>query len=163
MPQGSPSLAGGWHLGWAVVFAANLIFPMLLGWGETRDGGRTGMFAAVALLWLAGHLAIVRRPGLRLVLVAGGVCTAVTQLCPVLQFMAGAISLDVVGHPVVDRPEDGQPDPGPLSDGQGFAATLLTGAQLLVVATLCGLVIRGFRPAAGAESGASDASAGGPV
>ena len=49
------------HLAWGLVFAANLVVPLRLGWVVTEDGGRAGAAAAVASL-LLGSLRVVARP-----------------------------------------------------------------------------------------------------
>lgn len=45
-----------WPVIWTAIYVANLILPLLLGWGVTSDGGRIGMICAIAALWAFGLL-----------------------------------------------------------------------------------------------------------
>jgi hypothetical protein len=129
-----------WHVAWAVVFLANLIAPLLLAWSMTEGEARFGMFAAVALVWVSGHLAIARAAGWRLILVGGGFCVALSQLFPILQVFAGLLSLTAIHYGFAT-------DPFSFTAPAAFLATVLTAAQLLVTAVGCGVVVEaGCRP-----------------
>jgi hypothetical protein len=144
----------GWHLAWAAVFAANLVVPVMLGWEVTRRGGRGGLVGAVVLLWVAGHLLVARVPAIGQAVVLGGLVTAATQVYPMLQGMAGVTSLWMVewlSNPAAGREMflDG------MNDATAFAATLLTAAQVGVVALVCGPVVRAAAELAGDVFGLS--------
>ena len=127
-----------WQATWPIVLAANLIVPSMFGLEVTRGGGRWGMGLAIALVWLSGHLACARFKVLGPRLVIGGVFVGLSQFYPVLQIMAGSSSLDFVSWAGMAGGEfAGMPDR--LTEFGGFLATLLTGGQLLFVATLVGL------------------------
>jgi len=132
-----------WHLAWAVVLAANLIVPALLGWEVSRQGGRGGLVTAALVLWAAGHLLLARVPAIGEPVVLGGVVTALTQFFPVLQMMAGLTSLWVVER-VSGVPDADRPFSGGMTDAKAFAATLFTAAQVGVVALVFGPVVRLF-------------------
>jgi hypothetical protein len=132
-----------WHLAWVTVLAANLVLPAQLGWEVTRGGGRLGLVAAVVLLWAAGHLLLARGPALGEPLVLGGVVTAAAQFFPVLQLMAGLTSLWVVER-LTGPPEAHLPFGSGLTDAKAFAATILTAAQVAIVALVFGPVVRLF-------------------
>lgn len=132
-----------WHPAWAAVLAANLIVPAPLGWEVTRDGDRGGLVGGVALLWAAGHLLLARVPAAGRPVVLGGVVTALTQLFPVLQIMAGLTSLWVVRMASDPDPDpDGGMSARGMTDAEAFAATLLTAAQVGMVALVCGPFVR---------------------
>ena len=128
MPRAGPLFAWNWHFAWAGVFSANLIVPLWLGWEITRNGGRVGMFIAIAVLLASSLLALSRRPELRKSVVAGGVFTALTQVLPLVQMAAGLLSLSVVDQCCFEA--------------GGFLVTILTAGLLLVAALACGVIIR---------------------
>jgi hypothetical protein len=130
------------RLGWAAVFAANLIVPLLLGCMVTAGGGRAGMLVAMGLLWLLGHEGSGRVRNVGFVLIGGGSGVALSQLFPFLQFFAGMFSLTVgqrLGL-VVEAETTGELG--------GFLVTLMTGSLLIAVAALLGLVLRVVFPPA---------------
>ncbi len=78
---------------WPLVFVLNMIVPVLLGWGMTRDQGRLGMFAASAVLLSMGWWLCVAKNSLARRMIVGGLLTALSQFIPVLQFGAGLVSV----------------------------------------------------------------------
>src|SRR3954465_10442095 len=82
-----------WHHAWTAVLAANLVVPMGFASSVIGKGGRAGMALAVGVLWLAGDMAGSLSRRTRSALLYGGVVVALTQLLPLLQMIAGAISL----------------------------------------------------------------------
>jgi hypothetical protein len=81
-----------------------------------------------------GHLVVASISGWRIILVGGGFCIALSQLFPILQMFAGLLSLVVVHRGLVT-------DSYSLTAPAAFLVTMLTGAQLLVAALGCGIVV----------------------
>jgi hypothetical protein len=128
---------GPWPIAWLIVYAINLIMPLRMSGEVLGTGGRVGMWVAVVFLWLIGHLVCVWSKDIARVLVAGGACVGVSQFCPLLQILAGMISIQIVetlGQGTVRN----EFHPTELTELGGFLATCLTGAQLLLAAALFG-------------------------
>ena len=89
---------------------------------------------------LLGHLGCARSRKLAFLLVAGGMCVGLSQLCPSLYIIVGAISQEITVR-VLHLPVDphGLAHFSTLSGG--FLMTLLSGGQLLAAALLCGQLI----------------------
>jgi hypothetical protein len=128
----------GWLFAWTLIYAANLIVPLMFAKEVTRDGGQIGMFAAVGMYWVLGLAGCVGYRRVAPVLVIGGGVIAATQVWPFLHMIVGLISLLICSMPLDSGL--GKPILGELKI---FAVTILTGGQLLAVAALCGYVIMG--------------------
>ncbi|TWT73472.1 hypothetical protein Pla123a_38080 [Posidoniimonas polymericola] len=131
-------------VGWPVVYALNIIVPLMFGWGMTEQAGRVGMFVAMAVVlaggwWLAPRHAWVGRR-----LIVGAVITALSQVIPILHIYIGMASIAIVtsvGSLVAGEPLDA-PLSGPLrSETAGFAVTVLVGGSLIVCSLVFGLVL----------------------
>jgi hypothetical protein len=130
-----------WAVVWTLVFAGNLVVPLLFGWDMTEGAGRVGMALAVPLLWLAGLLGAGRSARCRPAAIAGGICVGLSQVFPLLHFATGVVSLGVTKQLLWGPPILGEVGgPRLASVSEGFLATLLTGGLLLVAAASCGLV-----------------------
>ncbi|MBA4192617.1 MAG: hypothetical protein C0467_32010 [Planctomycetaceae bacterium] len=120
-----------------VVFVANLIVPLFLGWEATGDGGRVGMVAATAVVLLLTLLVVPKWSELRMILVAGGIFTAVAQTLPLIQIIVGIMSVQTVRHLGFVQ-EYGYR----LTELGGFLATLLTACMMLAAAFMSGVFLR---------------------
>jgi hypothetical protein len=92
------------------------------------------MIVGMLAVWLCGHLVVTRVASVRGVLLLGGVCTALSQVFPLLQIVAGATALEAV--PLHES--------GPEVEAAAFVVTIFTAGQILVVALICGSMIRGL-------------------
>lgn len=126
---------------WPVVFAGNMVVPLLFGWEITRDSdsGRVGMGAAAAVLLAAGWALAVWRPVWARLLLIGGTVVGCTQIFPVLQLLVGMFVIGVASELGVIG---GALGPGLTTEWEGFVVTLAVGSILLscaaVVAWLAG-------------------------
>lgn len=134
------------HLAWVAVFAANLIVPLLFGWGMAGPRGRSGLVAAAALILGLGSGLCYYRRDLAAPLVVGATLVALTQLFPLLQILAGVVGVGIVRSlGLMGGGGDGPPQIlGPLG---GFVVTLVTGGILIAVSAGAGLFLRFFTPA----------------
>jgi hypothetical protein len=125
---------------WPIVFGLNLVIPLLLGWDMTREHGRIGVFLAAALLLTSGWAVCYARPSVARRLILGSTLTALSQLFPILQIVAGCIAVAVadsfalLGH-------GGHGGPAQFSEPGGFIVTLLVGCILLTFAGTTGWVL----------------------
>ena len=122
---------------WRCVYVANLIFPLLMGWMATREGGGIGMFIGIVAVFALGHrLCFIARRAM-LAVVYGGWVVALFQLAPILHIFAGIVGV-WVAHGFEDVTKRDQVN----TVLGGFLATIVTGGILIVVATALGLVIQ---------------------
>jgi hypothetical protein len=125
-----------WQIWWTLIFVANLPIALLLGGTQTDRFGRLGMATAIVLVWLLGLFGTRLSKDFARILVPGSACVVPLQFFPILHIFAGAFAVETTER-FVHRPPH-----MPLSGAGGFCATIFTGAQLIFVAMLCGLVIR---------------------
>lgn len=130
------------YIAWGVVFAGNLLIPLLVGWGVTQKGGRWGMLAAVALLFVVGCWLCAAVPRVAKALLVGSVAVGLTQAIPVLQLMAGIAALGLVELLRLDTFNNSSF--GITNELSGFIVTLATGGLLMTAALVAGLAIRGL-------------------
>lgn len=128
---------------WLALFAVNGIVPLWFGYHLTELGGRVGMVAGVAALLALWVLVVPRVPRVRAALVPGSVALALSQVYPLLQGVAGLLSLLLVGYTDFLNPHAGPADMhlSRLNDVTAFVATLSTGVILWVFAVVLGFVI----------------------
>jgi hypothetical protein len=107
---------------------------------EAAAGRRIGLVLAVALIWLLGMFWLGRTAPLRRHTLVGGICVAATQVYPILHFIAGLVSMMIMSW-LLRQPVDEIGLPRQMTELAGFLVTLLTGAQLLLVAGVCGVVV----------------------
>ncbi|WP_406696284.1 hypothetical protein V5E97_35375 [Singulisphaera sp. Ch08] len=146
-PQGP---RGGllWHHVWTAIFAANLVAPMWFAsslWDDGKQLGEIGMAMAIAILWLLGDIAGARSRDMRLMLIAGGIIVAISQFFPLLQMVAGVVSLTLVAWISGSSTTDFGTPQEQLSSLEYFLATLFTGSLLLLASCLAGLPFRWLR------------------
>ncbi|MCA1686781.1 MAG: hypothetical protein LC745_12600 [Planctomycetia bacterium] len=130
-----------WHFAWAVVFGVNLIVPLIFGSGVARGAAWLGVALAIPLMLILGHLLCARSRHLRVILVTGGVCVGLSQVMPMLQFLAGMTSFMVTIRLLGLPPDDDTRGPEILTAPGGFLMTVLTGGQLMIAALVCGKVV----------------------
>jgi hypothetical protein len=115
---------------WVLVFVSNLYIPLWLGWEFTELGGRSGMLAGIAALFVGSQTVIWLREWVWRFLLPGGVIVSLTQCFPVLQCLAGFASLTLLGVT------------GRLTESDAFLATMLTGGILMLAALAIGWCAR---------------------
>ena len=120
---------------WTLVFVANLLVPLMLGWSTTRNHGRVAMFVAIVMLWFVGDNAGKKGRTLGSGLLVGGVVVGLSQIYPFLQLIAGLIALTVAKQLGQANEEFDV-----TSELGGFIATTVTGGLLMAAA----LIIYGF-------------------
>lgn len=134
--------------GWPVVFAANMIVPLLIGLDVTREGGLTGLVIACALLLVAGWVFYYLRPQSMRTVLLGAAMLAVTQIFPILQIVAGLGALlvvETIGLPV--SPQSWSPSPPPVVlDLSIFWITCQTAITLILLAIALGAFAGIFLP-----------------
>lgn len=127
---------------WLAVFALNLPLPLYLGAGATSGAGITGMISAVAVIFLSGMWLCWRFPRLVRIMTTGGFLTALSQIVPVLHFIAGLIGFGVADSLHLLEDDSGF---GKISTARflaGFTVTAVTAVILLVTAAVSGAVVR---------------------
>jgi hypothetical protein len=146
-----------WAARWTIVFALNLIVPLLLGWDMMRlTGGRDGLILATAMLWATGFWIGWRTRDGRFVLLTGGIFVALTQFYPILQVMAAIAGWCVARgiifswFPPGSEIHEFAHTRFPLSPGlHGFTVTIITGGLLIVAAIVLGWVAKPIAKLAG--------------
>jgi hypothetical protein len=123
---------------WVIVFLLNLPFPILLGWQICDRDGQVGMVTMLALMlafssWL---VSANRWYGRRLII--GGICVAVSQFFPVLQFYVGMLGMyfvEALGLPPRQNPNNDDFAPWlQLNLPAAMFLTLFGGFVLMLVA-----------------------------
>ena len=133
---------------WTFVFGANLIVPLLFGWGLTQDHGRTGMLVALVGFLSAGWAFCFSRPIAARKLIAGSVITGVSQVFPVLHIIAGTMALEIALRFGFVAINDASPMGHDVSgEAGGFLLTLIVGCTLLVCAAGAGQLLGFLLPA----------------
>lgn len=124
---------------WMVVFALNMIMPGLLGWIVTSDQGRLGMIAGALLMLCGGWTVCYYRPAIAAKTILGAVPIALSQLFPILQFIAGMIGFalaDGLGLSIDDELV------GPITSELGsLVVTVVTGSILITEAAVVGWLL----------------------
>ncbi|RUL87884.1 hypothetical protein [Tautonia sociabilis] len=135
-------------VGWLAVLLVNLPVPLMFGsWITDRDG-TIGMGAAVVLLAGVGGWAILRSFRVGLALIVGGSAVALSQVVPMLQFVAGMIGVSLAKAIGLAEPGPWEEPtvPGVLGAAGGFVVTVVTGTLLLAVSLGIGLVLQVITP-----------------
>jgi len=133
---------------WTFVFAANLIVPLLFGWGLTQDHGRTGRLVALVGFLGAGCAFCLSRPIAARKSIAGSVITGVSQVFPILHIISGEITLEITlrfGFVVINNASPMGHDVS--GQAEGFLLTLIVGCTLLVCAAGAGQLLGFLLPA----------------
>jgi hypothetical protein len=139
-----PSHSRELQWGWFVVLLANLPVPLFFGFLVTSMAGAFGMIAGLVVVWLIGHGFVARVSAVREPLMVGGAFVALSQLIPLVQFVAGALALHAItGRDLVRALAVDGCVAAMFADG--FAVTMLTAAFLTVVALAVGFVLRAAR------------------
>jgi hypothetical protein len=139
-----------WFGGWTLLYAANLIVPLMFGSSITADGGRAGMWLVVATLWAAGFAAGYRWGEMRRALAVGGILAALTQIYPLPHMFAGLLALAAWRRLAGEAPNE-YPHDTLHSDLGGFAVTLMSGGLAMVFAIMVGFLLISVRRGREAE------------
>ncbi|HEY2412789.1 MAG TPA: hypothetical protein VGI40_11130 [Pirellulaceae bacterium] len=133
-------------LWWPVVFGANLIVPVLLGWQIAREYGRFGMCLTSFLFLAAGWALCCLRPAIARRLIAGSAVFAISQLFPLIQMVSGIVAVGAVEWLGLG---DDRGDMGistiPTFLG-GCLATAIVGIILLSIAGVLGFIVSFLLP-----------------
>ncbi len=133
-----------WRIAWTVVFALNLIVPLNFALGMTHGLAWIGVAVGTALMLGLGHLAGARSRTVAFDLVAGGVCVGLSQVFPILQFIAGILSNPITSFLLgLDVSDDKGPNFTTVHEG--FLMTTLTAVFLIGAALVSGHVIGWLR------------------
>jgi len=131
---------------WCFVLLANIIVPMLFCAMLTNDDARLGVLVAVICFILAGGLVGLQWNQTQVVLLRGGVITALLQMVPVLQIIAGLVAVQVCSDLGLATANT---DDHPLGNLEtmlgGFVCTLVSGTLILLVALIAGGLLSFFR------------------
>ena len=132
-----------WTFGtWIFVFAINMAVPLLFSASMTEEHGKLGMAVALGAFLTCGCFLCAFHRELARALIIGGVVVALTQIIPMLQFIAGSIGMAVgLGLGVADFGGD-ERGPSLTSEFGGFVVTLVTGGILITAAAVSGLSIQ---------------------
>ena len=130
-------------LPWMGVYLVNLIVPLYFGSLVTRGLGKAGMVIGILLVFSLGCLLCFVSRKIILAIVYGGWIVAASQFFPLLHIFAGSIGIraaSALGMTTTHRPDDVDVD----TALGGVLATVVTGAILLAVSSILGLVIQGI-------------------
>lgn len=130
-----------WQRAWALVFALNLILPMLFVYGGRRDGNigdYAGIVIALLILWAAGAGAVAASRALRFALLSGGVLTGLALGIPASGVYLWMLTLQVASRVVAFAEQ------GPPTHIEAFQATLVTGGLIAATALVVGLLLYGL-------------------
>lgn len=137
----------GYYFAWLFVFTLNLILPLAFGMTVARGSARYGVAIAALVLLVVGLLFCSVRRKFARIAVVGGALIALTQFFPLLQVVAGLISVGIASNleqglglvpaNVAENPADFA-GTCVWSGVGGFAATLTTGGLLMGAAMFPG-------------------------
>jgi len=129
---------------WTAVLCFNLIVPVLFGMGMTSERAKIGVFLAIAMIACIGYYFCYARPLPVLFIIRGGVLVALSQMFPMLQVFAGALSIQILLTLGIIEDSDIL---NMLSTATaGFLAALLTGTILMSAAFIVGVLLRLVTP-----------------
>ncbi len=151
IPEKPPSRLGLW----TIAFGVNLVVPLYIGCHVTNDGGRIGMAAGIGLLWYLGYRVCGMSDAWGRAMVFGGIVVAPTQLLPILQIIAGVVSVNLAG--ALTRTSGG--DMSVATPIGGLIATLSMGLIMMSGALLLGAIGSAMfpgRPRTGPELAPAD-------
>ncbi len=140
--KGNPRAGGFTYVAWIFVFAINMAVPLLFSASVTQQNGRSGMLIGTLFLFVLGCYICAANRKLAVALLAGGAVVALTQLFPMLQFIAGSIGMGVgqaLGHATFlgdDNP------PRVTSEYGGFVVTFVTGGVLMAGSLCTGILLQ---------------------
>lgn len=135
---------------WAIVFAVNLIVPLLLGISTITPSGRFGMYAAFAVVYWVGLSVCGSRFRVGRSLVVGGAVLSVSQFYPVPQVLF-AVFADGTwklfgGRTIVDVEGAWENGASAIENTLGaFLVVLFASWWMCLLAILLGACIRYYR------------------
>jgi hypothetical protein len=133
----SPIRGNDIYAAWGGVFMFNILVPAFFGWLSTTESGRTGMVIAVVVQLCAGFWVCAKVRTIGLYLVIGGFAVALSQVFPILQFIAGAVALGIGRVLGLANTEDNV-----TSEFGGFIVTMITGGILMALSAGCGFLVQ---------------------
>ena len=120
---------------WPFALALNLIVPLMFAWGVTSRNGRIGMFLGIGLILAGGWIVCYYYSSIARRMIGSAVLTAMTQVYPIPQMLAGMIALSVVN--LLESHQPDEMDRGlPMMHTElgGFVATMIVGGLMLIFA-----------------------------
>ena len=145
-------------LAWPIVFGLNMVLPLLFSGEVTKRHGQLGLCIAALVLLVGGWVLCAWSGSTARKLILGSALVALTQVLPLLQIIAGSVSISIAQSFQLVEGGGGDPDldeqfmPQITSELGGFVVTMLVGAILLTCASLIGLALglalpaRWFKP-----------------
>jgi hypothetical protein len=135
--------AWDWAGGWTLVFAGNLVLPLMLASGNVSRNGWFGLVGGLAVLFWIGFAVCLYRFRVSRSLVTGGALVAFSQFIPILHPVCGVFAMkvweDVGGAEIEPRDEI---SPGRLGPLGAFVVVLLTAQPLVALSVLLGTFVR---------------------
>ena len=83
------------QLGWAIVFALNLLF---LVWAWMWTDLNRGIYGGVAILWAVGAIGVGASRRFRFALLTSGLLTALMQFAPIVHYYGCLYAMLIVGN-----------------------------------------------------------------
>jgi hypothetical protein len=127
-------------LAWPMVFALNLIVPLVLGASLIGGTAHWGLLVALCILLGIGWCICLLGPTSSARTVGGGLFVAISQLVPVLQLSAGAIAIRVTGAAGLVDVHWWESAPQIDSNLGSFVVTLVTGGLLFGASQVAGFL-----------------------
>ena len=127
------------YLAWVAVFAFNMAVPLLFGLSMINWRGMIGMAVAIVVLMATGCwiCATFREFGVSLVI--GGMLIGLTQMVPILQFIAGMVGV-TIGEVLGVFHMGDEDSPTRINEFGGFIVTLITGTILITMSAASGFL-----------------------
>jgi hypothetical protein len=132
---------------WPAVFGLNMVLPLFFSTVVTEHHGRFGLCIASFVLLAGGWALCAVSASTARKVILGAALVAVTQFFPVLQIIAGSVSMGIAQSFQLVEGGGGDPDldeqdiPQITSELGGFIVTMLVGGILLTCASLIGLAL----------------------
>lgn len=124
----------GLRIRWCVVTLVNVPIPVMFGMGTTTGAGQLGMPVGIGVVLAIGLALCSRFPRTMSNLCRGAVLTALSQFYPMLHIVIGMLAVTICKWP--------SSSVGDLSGiFEGTLATLITGAGLIAVSLIFGIVM----------------------
>jgi hypothetical protein len=126
---------------WPIVFALNLIVPLLFGGSMLRERGMIGLSVAVAFFLIAGWYICYMSPFISIRLLVGAGITAISQLFPIIHVLAGLIAVATLSKLGLATDENDVGIGTISSEAGGFMMTMITGSIIAAFALIVGFLV----------------------